>query len=152
MSIKFQIEELYQPQWLSTRRANALERTLAALTYREYAYRASVLKREPKREFYVPFADGSIPLYRWGKVVQSMRAVGLWPRFPRSTWRESRLPAKRVKPAITVSSSSIRTAKSTMPRRTTTASKALMETERTTWRRVLPSLCLRSVMPDRSSF
>ncbi len=67
MSLKLKISEVYQPSWLSPRRANGLLKSLSDLTYEKYAYRASVLKRAPKREFFVPFEDGTIPLYRWGQ-------------------------------------------------------------------------------------
>jgi len=67
MSLTLELEACYQPNWLSARRANALKKALAAMTYREYSYRASALKRAPKREFFVPFADGASPVYRWGQ-------------------------------------------------------------------------------------
>ena len=67
MNISALLKKFYQPTWLSKTRANALLTSLADLDYREYAYRASVLKRAPKREFFVPFEDGTVPLYRWGQ-------------------------------------------------------------------------------------
>lgn len=67
MTFKLEITKCFKPQWLSPAIADALLEAVSELTYRTYAYRASVLKRAPKREFYVPFEDGSLPLYRWGQ-------------------------------------------------------------------------------------
>lgn len=67
MDISATMRKFYHPAWLSKLRADALMSRLADMTYREYAYRASVLKRAPKREFFVPFENGSRPLYRWGQ-------------------------------------------------------------------------------------
>ena len=67
MNIKLRIQNVYQPLWLNPGQANALLATLSALEYGEYKYRAGVLKRAPKREYYVAFEDGTIPIYRWGQ-------------------------------------------------------------------------------------
>ena len=61
------INDSYRNDWLSTRTANRLERALARLSFREYAYRASVLRRAPKCEVHLPFDDGTVPVYRWGQ-------------------------------------------------------------------------------------
>ena len=45
MSFDLATKDIYQPSWLRQRWANALLKSVSALTYREYAYRASVLKR-----------------------------------------------------------------------------------------------------------
>ena len=67
MGKKLKIEEFYQSRWLCAEQADALQCKLSGLEYRKYAYRASVLKRAPKREFFVPHSDGTVPLYRWGQ-------------------------------------------------------------------------------------
>jgi hypothetical protein len=65
MDIVLNVERFYQPAWLSKSKADALLTTLEAMSYRVHAHRKHGLKRAPMREFYLPFPDGSIPLYRW---------------------------------------------------------------------------------------
>ncbi len=67
MSIERLMDDYYQPQWLTPRRADSSLKTLSRLNFRLYPYRASVLRRAPKCEFYKELPDGSIPVYRWGQ-------------------------------------------------------------------------------------
>ena len=82
MNLNPTVDRLYHPSWLTEAHARELELTLKNLAYREYKYRASRLKRAPKLEFYLPFADGSIPVYRWGQNRTEYSSGQLITKFP----------------------------------------------------------------------
>ena len=60
----------YFPSFLPEQVCDEIEKGICSDRFLLFWFRTGHLKRAPKQEFYVPFEDGTVPIYRWGQHIK----------------------------------------------------------------------------------